>query len=135
MEETQAIKTWAVTAVRYIAGIAGIVDWIADELKAMNRKTSKLRTMNSSLHPRADVDRLTQRNGGRGWMSVDDVERVKEHSLSDYVKGAEVNSDMMLDVFAKEKGKQELITEQKKMKLDGWRDKPTTTWVVSIKRQ
>ena len=135
MEETQSIKTWAVTVVRYIAGIAGIVDWIADELKAMNRKTSKLRTMNSSLHPRADVDRLTQRNGGRGWMSVDDVVRVEEHSLSDYLKVAEVNSDMMLDVFAKEKGKQELITEQKKMKLDGWRDKPTTTWVVSIKRQ
>ena len=31
-------------------------------------------------------------------------------SLSDYVKRAEVNSDRVLDVFAKEKGKQELIT-------------------------
>ena len=30
----------------------------------------------------------------------------------------------MLEVYVKEKWKQELITEQKTMKLDGWSDKP-----------
>ena len=44
--------------------------------------------------------------------------------MSDYLKRAEVNSDRMLDVFfVKEKGKHELITEQK-MKLNGQCDKP-----------
>ena len=55
-------------------------------------------------------------------MSVEDVVRVEEHSLSDYLKRAEVNTNRVLDAFVK--GKQELITEQKMMKLDEWLDKP-----------
>ena len=47
-------------------------------------------------------------------MSMEDVVRVEEHRLSHYLKKAEVNSDRVLDVFAKEKGKQELITEKKR---------------------
>ena len=57
-------------------------------------------------------------------MSAEDVVSVKEHSLSDYLKKAEVNSNRVLNVFVREKGKQELITERNKMKLDKWRDKP-----------
>ena len=44
-------------------------------------------------------------------MSVEDVVRMKKHSLSDL--------DKVLDVFVKEKGKK-LITEQNRMKLGGW---------------
>ena len=79
------INMWAVAAVRYTADI---VDWAADELKAMDRKTRKLTTMNGALHLRADVDRLHKTRGerGRGWMSVEDVVRVEEHSLSYYLK-------------------------------------------------
>ena len=64
----------------------------------------------------ADVDRLyvTRGEGERGWMSVEDVVRVEEHSLSDYLKRPQFDSDRMLNVFVKEKGKQELLTEQKK---------------------
>ena len=57
-------------------------------------------------------------------MSAEDVVSVKEHSLSDYLKKAEVNLNRVLNVFVREKGKQELITERNKMKLDKWRDKP-----------
>ena len=48
-------------------------------------------------------------------MSVKDVVRVEEHSLSDYLERAEVNSDKALDFFVKKKKKWELITEQKKL--------------------
>ena len=57
-------------------------------------------------------------------MSAEDVVSVKEHSLSDYLKKAEVNSNRVLNVFVKEKGKQELETERNKMKFDKRCDKP-----------
>ena len=57
-------------------------------------------------------------------MSVEDVVRVKEHSLLAYLKRAEVNSEWVLDIFVKEKKKTKLITKQKQMMLDGWCDKP-----------
>jgi len=50
-----AINTWAVSLVRYTAGI---INWRKDELEAMDRKTRKMMTTYNSLHPRADVDRL-----------------------------------------------------------------------------
>ena len=34
------------------------MDWTAEELKALDKKTRKLMTMNGALHPGADVDRL-----------------------------------------------------------------------------
>ena len=51
----KAINTWAVAAVRYTACI---VDQTAGELKAIDRKTRKLMTMNGAVHLRADVYRL-----------------------------------------------------------------------------
>ena len=71
----------------------------------MDRNTRKLMSMNGALHPRADVDRLhvTRGERGRGWMSVEDVGSVEEHSLLNYLKRAEVNSERVLDVFVKEK--------------------------------
>ena len=61
----------------------------------MNRKTRKLMTINGALHPRADADRLqvTGREGGGGWMSVEDVGKVQEQSLSNYIKKTGVNLD------------------------------------------
>ena len=86
-------------------------------------------TMNGALLPREDLDRLymTRKEGGRGWMSVEDVVKVKEHSMSDYLKRAKINSDRVLD-FLEKKMKQELITQQKKMKLAS----QATTWAVSV---
>ena len=56
---------------------------------------------------------MTREEGERSWMSVEDVVRVEKHRLSNYLERSEVNSDRALYVFAKEKGKQKLITEQK----------------------
>ena len=59
-------------------------------------------------------------------MSVEDVVRAEEHSLLDNLKRAEQRSIQIgcWMFFVKPKEKQELITEQKKMKLDGWLGKP-----------
>ena len=60
-----AINIWAVSLVRYTAGI---VKQRKDELEAMDRWTRKLMTTYYSLHARADVDRLhvPTKEGGRG---------------------------------------------------------------------
>ena len=54
-------------------------------------------TMNGALHPWKGVYKLyvNLREGGRSWMSVEDVVRVEEHDLSDYLKRAKVNSERL----------------------------------------
>ena len=49
---------------------------------------------------------MTQGEGGRGWMSVEEVVKVEEHSWSDYLKLAKVNLDRVFNAFVKEKAKQ-----------------------------
>ena len=80
----KAINTWTVAAGRYSAGI---LNWTAEELNAMDRKTRKLMTMSDASHLWVEVDRLyvTWREEGKSWISVDDVVRVEGHSLSDYL--------------------------------------------------
>ena len=60
-----AINTWAVSLMRYGAGI---VKWIKNELDEIDRKTRKILTLNKELHPRNDADRLyvSRMEGGRG---------------------------------------------------------------------
>ena len=50
-----AINTWAVSLMRYGAGI---VKWTKSELDKIGRKTRKVMTLNKELHPRSYVDRL-----------------------------------------------------------------------------
>ena len=60
-----AVNSRALSLVRYCAGI---VEWTKAELQEMDRKTRKIFTINRSLHPRSDVDRLyiKRTEGGRG---------------------------------------------------------------------
>ena len=60
----KAINTWAVSLVRYEAGI---IMWKKTELESMDRRTRKLMTMNKELHPRGDVARLYV--GRKKWWS------------------------------------------------------------------
>ena len=48
-----AINSWAVSVVRYGAGI---VNWAKAELQQMDRKMRKLLTMYGAHHPQADID-------------------------------------------------------------------------------
>ena len=82
------INAWAVGVIRYSAGI---IDWTLEDLKRMDIRTRKLLTMNGTLHPRANVDRLyLKRNeGGRGLISVEECVKMEEKGLSEYVKASE----------------------------------------------
>ena len=79
-----AINSRAVSLVRYGAGI---IRWIKDELRALDRKTRKLLTIYRSLHPQADVDRLyvKRSQGGRGLISVEDCVNLEVGGLYQYV--------------------------------------------------
>ena len=50
-----AINTWAVSVLRYRAGI---IRWTKEELKTLDRTTRKVLTINGAFHPKSDVDRL-----------------------------------------------------------------------------
>ena len=50
-----AINTWAVSLMRYGAGI---VKWTKSKLDKIGRKTRKVMTLNKELHPRSYANRL-----------------------------------------------------------------------------
>ena len=48
----QAINTWVVALLRYVAGI---INGKVDELKEVDRTTRKTLTMYCALHPKSDI--------------------------------------------------------------------------------
>ena len=80
-----AINVWAVSVVRYSAGI---LDWTKSELSQMDVKTRKILTMNGIFHKKGNVDRVYMKrsDGGRGLMSVRDCVRAEELNLEKYTK-------------------------------------------------
>ena len=91
-----AVNTWAVSVVRYSAGV---LDWKEKELKALDVKTRKILTMNGAFHMRSSVDRLYLKRqvGGRGLISVEECVRKEELGLRDYFKAS---GEWMLKVVA-----------------------------------
>ena len=81
----KAINTWAVSLMRYGAGV---INWRQDELKELDRKTRKLMTMNKGLNPKSDVARLyvKRKEGGRGLISVEGCVKTEENSMAWYIK-------------------------------------------------
>ncbi|XP_063592543.1 uncharacterized protein LOC134769733 [Penaeus indicus] len=79
-----AMNTWAVSLMRYGAGI---IKWNVAELDEMDRKTRKIMTMNE-FHPKSDVDRLyvTRSKGGRGLIGCKSCVVTEENSLGWYVR-------------------------------------------------
>ena len=77
----RAINSWAVSLVRYSAGI---LKWTKDELKAMDRKTRKIMTMNRMY--RLYIPRM---EGGRGLLSIADCVETEEQNLSLYLDQSE----------------------------------------------
>ena len=51
----KAINAWAVSGVRYSAGI---IDWSKDELKSMDFKTRKILSMHGAFHEKSSTYRL-----------------------------------------------------------------------------
>ena len=66
----QANNNWTVALLRYRAGI---INWIVDVLKKMDRTTRKTLTMYGAFHSKSDIDRLylKRKHGGRGLISIE----------------------------------------------------------------
>lgn len=62
MTMIRAMNTWAVSVMRYGAGI---LNWTKAELQNIDRNTRKQMTMYRALHPRDSVDRIyvNRKNG------------------------------------------------------------------------
>ena len=80
-----ALNTWAVSILRYGAGI---LKWNKNELQEMDRKTRTFMTMNKEWHPRSDVARLyvSRKNGGRGLIECKNSAKSEENGLGWHVK-------------------------------------------------
>ena len=83
----RAFNSWAVSVVRYSAGI---LDWRVQELKNLDVKTRKILTMNGIFHKKSNVDRLYIKrcDGGRGFISVEDCVRMEEANLRNYMRSS-----------------------------------------------
>ena len=92
-----AVNSWAVSVVRYTAGI---LEWTDKELQQMNVKTRKRLTMNRAFHKVSNVDRLymKRKEGGRGLLSVEECVRSEELALCEYVRASE--EPMLAEVAA-----------------------------------
>ena len=73
-----ALNTWAVSILRYGAGI---LKWNKNELQEMDRKTGKFMTINKELHPRSDVSWLyvSQKNGERALIECENTLKSEEN--------------------------------------------------------
>ena len=78
------INTWAVSVLRYSAGI---VDRTVEELVSMDRRTRKILAMNGCMHTRSNVARLCllRKEGGRGLISIEECVVKKSKSLHGYL--------------------------------------------------
>lgn len=83
-----AINAWAVSVVRYTAGV---LDWRQKELKDMDVKTRKILTMFNTFHKKGSVCRLyLKRNqGGRGLISVEECAHIETINLGKYMVKSE----------------------------------------------
>ncbi len=82
-----AVNTWAVSLMRYGAGI---IKWTKNELQEVDRKTRKVMTINKELHPRSDVARIyvSRTKGGRGLISCENCVKGEENNLRWYIKNS-----------------------------------------------
>ena len=80
-----ALNTWAVSILRYGAGI---LKWNKNELQEMDRKTRKLTKMNKELHPRSDVVWLyvSRENCERGLIGCENSVKSEENGLGWYLR-------------------------------------------------
>ena len=69
-----AVDNWAVSVMRYIAGILKLN---TDELKSLDRRTRKFITMHGALHPKSDRVYLSREMGARRLISCEGYIRIE----------------------------------------------------------
>lgn len=116
----RSVNTWAVSVVRYTAGI---LEWTEAELKAMDVKTRKMLAAKGAFHMNSSVDRLYMKRevGGRGLISVEECVRAEELGLCDYV--AYSDEWMLKVVGTRLDGDAEPKLDFKKRMADGRKDR------------
>ena len=77
-----AIGALAVPVLRYSFGI---INWRIEEIKKIDRKTRKMLTMYKMYHPKADIDRLKRKEGGRGLVQVEAAYRAEIINTAEYL--------------------------------------------------
>ena len=79
-----------------------MVEWRSDELKKLERKTSKTMTIHEVLHPKSDGDRvyLPKQKGGRGLISCETCVQTEENNLAWYVRNLK---ERLMEVVRKTK--------------------------------
>ncbi|XP_068704584.1 uncharacterized protein [Montipora foliosa] len=121
----QAINTWAVSFIRYAGGL---IEWTKQELKELDRRTTKLLTMNGGLYPRDCIARIyvPRKHSGRGLISVEDCINQTRASLETYVQSSE--EELLKAVRAEVSGSQETLTSFKVRRraenTQEWKEKP-----------
>ena len=80
-----AVNTWAVSVLRYGAGI---LKWKKDETAKLDRWIRKMMTVYGALHTKSDVNRryVTRARGGRGLISCKRCIRSEENNMGWYVR-------------------------------------------------
>ena len=120
----KAINTWAVSLMRYSAGI---VEWTKADLDVTDRKTRKLITMYGMLHPRSNVSRLylPRSEGGRGLLSVADSVNI-ERSLQCHVSSTQEKLLKVAQKYIKADalGPNEYKNQRREERTRDWQEKP-----------
>ena len=119
------VNTWAVSVLRYSAGI---VDWTVEELASMNRRTRKILAMNGCMHTRSNVAilYLPRKEGGRRLISIEECVVKESKSLYGYLGQT---TEWMLQDALKEKvlDEEENLQDYKKRrqeeKIRDWKEK------------
>ena len=119
------INAWAVSVIRYSAGI---VDWTVEELVSMDRRTRKILAMNGCMHTRSNVARLylPRKEGGRGLISIEECVNKESKSLHGYLRET---TEWMLQAALKEKvldeeeNLQDYQKRRQEEKIRNWKEK------------
>ena len=123
----KAIYSWAVSVVRYTAGI---IDWTQAKLEDLDQKTRKLMLAHHALHPQSDVDRLylPRQVGGRGLLQIRQTVEEEKRALNDYIKKSStehvlkaVSDEELLKV---NEAKSEYHKKELKNCQERWQSKP-----------
>ena len=121
----KAINTWAVSLMRYSAGI---VEWTKADLDVTDRKTRILMTMHGMLHPRSNVSRLylPRSEGGRGLLSVSDSVNIERRSLQCRVSSTQEKLLKVAQKYIKadELGPKEYKNQRREERTLDWQEKP-----------
>ena len=118
------INTWAVSVLRYSAGI---VDWTVEELVSMHRRTRKILAMNGCMHTRSNVARLylPRKEGGRGLISIEECVVKESKSLHGYL--GETTEWMLQaalnEVLDEEENLQDYKKRKQEEKIRDWKEK------------